>query len=67
MLFTLLTTLPPVVHIISTGLEIPLIAVTVQSSVSGSPTDTFTSVPFPSMPLSDSIVVICMSRTGSIK
>ena len=37
MLSTLLTTLPPVVHIISTELEIPLTAVTVQSSVSGSP------------------------------
>ena len=37
MLSTLLTTLPPVVHIISTELEIPLTAVTVQSSFSGSP------------------------------
>ena len=57
MLSTLLTTLPPVVHIISTELEIPLTAVTVQSSVSGSPIVTFPSVSFPSISLSN--VVIC--------
>ena len=44
---TLLTTLPPVVHIISTELEIPLTAVTVQSSVSGSPIVRLPNVPFP--------------------
>ena len=47
MLYTLLTTLPPVVHIISTELEIPLTAVTVQSSISGSPIVRFPSEEFP--------------------
>ena len=52
MLYTLLTTLPPVVHIISTELEIPLTAVTVQYSVSGSPIVRFPYVSFPSVSLS---------------
>ena len=50
MLSTLLTTLPPVVHIISTELEIPLTAVTVQSNVSGSPILKFSCVSFPDCP-----------------
>ena len=53
---TLLTTLPPVVHIISTELEIPLTAVTVQSSVSGSPTVTFPSVSFANVSLSNVVI-----------
>ena len=56
MLSTLLTTLPPVVHIISTGLEIPLTAVTVQSSVSGSPIVTFLSVSSPSVSLPNTVM-----------
>ena len=62
MLSTLLTTLPPVVHIISTELEIPLTAVTVQSSVSGSPITRFVN---PSV--SSSNMVICTSGIGTIK
>ena len=65
MLSTLLTTLPPVVHIISTELEIPLTAVTVQSSVNGSPIVTFLSVSFPSVSLSK--LVICTKGIGTIK
>jgi len=38
---TLLNSIPPVVHMMLTELEIPLTAVTVQSSVSGSPTVIF--------------------------
>ena len=45
------------VNIISTELEIPLTAVTVQSSVSGSPIVTFPSVSFSSVSLS--IIEIC--------
>ena len=63
MLSTLLTTLPPVVHIISTELEIPLTAVTVQSSVSGSPIVTFLSVSFPIISLSNT--VICTKGIGT--
>ena len=62
MLSTLLTTLPPVVHMISTELEIPLTAVTVQSSGSGSPIVTFFSVSF-----SKSNIVICIRGTGTMK
>ena len=51
------------VHIISTELEIPLTAVTVQSSVSGSPIVTFPSVSFPSVSLSKR--VICTKGTGT--
>ena len=58
MLFTLLNSLPPVVHIISTELEIPLTAVTVQSSVSGSPIVKFPNVSFPSVSLSKSDVLL---------
>ena len=47
MLSASLTTLSPVVHIISTELEIPLTAVTIQSSVNGSPIVTFHNVEFP--------------------
>ena len=65
MLSTLLTTLPPVVHIISTELEIPLTAVTVQSSVSGSPIVTFPSVSFSSVSLSK--IVICTKGIGTVK
>ena len=55
MLSTLLTTLPPVVHIISTELEIPLTAVTVQSIVSGSPIFNLSNVSFPSVSLSNKV------------
>ena len=65
MLSTLLTTLPPVVHIISTELEIPLTAVTVQSSVSGSPIVTFASVSFPIVSLP--YIVICTRGIGTTK
>ena len=65
MLSTLLTTLPPVLHIISTELEIPLTAVTVQSSVSGSPIVTFPSVSFPSVSLP--YIVTCTRGIGTIK
>ena len=61
---TLLTTLPPVVHIISTELEIPLTPVTVQSSVSGSPIVTFLSVSFSSVSLSK--IVICTKGIGTV-
>ena len=64
MLSTLLTTLTPVVHIISTELEIPLTAVTVQSSVSGSPIVTFPSVSFPNLL---PYIVICTTGIGTIK
>ena len=64
MLSTLLTTLPLVVHIISTELEIPLTAVTVQSSVSGSPIVIFPSVLFPTISLSGK--VICNEGIGTI-
>ena len=57
MLSTLLTTLPLVVHIISTELEIPLTTVTVQSSVTGSPIVTFLSTSFPVLSLLD--IVTC--------
>ena len=56
MLYTLLNSTPPVVHIISTELEIPLTAVTVQSSVSESPIVTFLSVSFPSVSLSKLVI-----------
>ena len=62
MLSTLLTTLPPVVHIIPTELEIPLTAVTVQFSVTGSPID---NVKFSNVPLSN--IVSCVMGTGTIK
>ena len=67
MLSTLLTTSPPVVHIISTELEIPLIAVTVQSSVSGSPIVRFLDpcVSFPFVLLSK--IVICTRGIGTVK
>ena len=61
MLSTLLTTLPPVVHMISTELEIPLTAVTVQFSVSGSPIVILCSAPF-----SLSNIVICTRGTGTM-
>ena len=63
MLSTLLNSLPPVVHITSTELEIPLTAVTVQSSVSGSPIVTFPSTSFPSISLSN--MVICTKGVGT--
>ena len=65
MLSSLLTTLPPVVHMISTELEIPLTAVTVQSSVRGSPIVTFSSFSFSSVSLSNT--VICTRGIGTIK
>ena len=65
MLYTLLTTLPPVVHIISTELEIPLTAVTVQSSVNGSLIVTFPNVSFPMLSLLD--IVACTRRVGTTK
>jgi len=77
MLFTLLTTLPPVVHIISTELEIPLTAVTVQYSASGSPIVRFPRISFPTVSLSKlnvslsklnvslSNVVICTRGIGT--
>ena len=70
MLFTLLNSLPSVVHIISTELEIPLTAVTVQPSVSGSPIVKFPNVSFPSVLLSKSDVllsnmVICIKGVGT--
>ena len=65
MLSTLLTTLPPVVHIISTELEIPLTAVTVQSSVSGSPIVRFPSVSIPILSLLD--IVACTRGVGTTK
>ena len=65
MLYTLLTTLPPVVHMTSTELEIPLTAVTVQSSVNGLPIVTFLSVPFPNVSLLNT--VICTRGIGTIK
>ena len=51
------------VHIILTELEIPLTAVTVQFSVSESPTVKPFSVPFPSVSLSD--IVICTDGSGT--
>ena len=65
MLSTFLTTLPPVVHIISTELEIPLTAVTVQSGASGSPIVRFPSVPFSIVSLSK--IVICTRGIGTVK
>ena len=65
MLSTLLTTLPPVVHIISTELEIPLTAVTVQSSVSGSPVVTFPSISLSSISVLN--IVILTRGLGTIK
>ena len=53
------------VHIISTELEIPLTAVTVQSSVSGSPIVTLLSVSFSSVSLSNT--VICTNGIGTVK
>ena len=58
MSLTLLTTLPPVVHMILTELEIPLTAVTVQSSVSGSSIIRLLSVSFSR--------VICTKGIGTI-
>ena len=64
MFSALLNSLPPVVHIISTKLEIPLTAVTVQSSGSGSPIVTFPSEIFSSV---SSNIVIFVRGTGTTK
>ena len=53
------------VHIISSELEIPLTAVTVQSSVSGSPIVTFPNVSFPMLSLLD--IVTCTRGVGTTK